>query len=124
MSTYTMQEAFDTAWRGIVKQGFPAGANGDCWLRSGGNKCAIGHLILDEEYDPNMDNSVRIASLPIELTDIDTPLTKGQFLIDIQRAHDNASYSGTEFLSQFKNGMRRLATRWKLTAPIEDEQAK
>lgn len=51
---YSKQEAFDTAMEKLLAQGcVSADEDGQCLYRNpNGNKCAIGHLIPDEFYDP------------------------------------------------------------------------
>lgn len=51
------QEIFDTVVRALRKQGQPSAVPGHCLYRSVKEgkvlKCAAGHLIPDEEYDPS-----------------------------------------------------------------------
>lgn len=52
----TKQEIFDIAARGVIGQrGFSVREDGLCQYRSSGMKCAVGHMIPDEDYDPNFD---------------------------------------------------------------------
>jgi hypothetical protein len=57
------QEIFDKVVRGILSQGGPSASACDeftkirCKYRStNGRKCAAGHLISDEDYDPEMED--------------------------------------------------------------------
>lgn len=120
MSSYTMQEAFDKAWNGILAQGVPGGKNGNCYLSYNGLKCALGQLISDEEYHSDLDNSMKVGLLPIELVDTNNSATKLQFLEEMRRAHDGATWSDDGFIAEFKDRMLLLAAKWKLKTPIED----
>lgn len=56
---YTNQEAFDIVYKGLEAQGWKQSLkedSDDCCFRGRNNtKCAIGHLIPDELYEPEME---------------------------------------------------------------------
>ena len=58
VSAMTDQQVVDTVGAHLVKQGvMSVDARGDCVYRDAyGNECAIGCLIPDELYDPEMEN--------------------------------------------------------------------
>jgi hypothetical protein len=90
------QEAFDTACRGIIAQGKKsADETGSCLYRSkDGCKCAIGHLIPDEEYEPRMENKMIISYFTWikSLNEIRKSENGELFLHELQRAHDKCYY--------------------------------
>ena len=51
------QQIFDAAYRGLASQNFfQSRRNGWCAYRGeGGFRCAVGHLIPDEKYSPNLE---------------------------------------------------------------------
>jgi hypothetical protein len=128
MSAFNRQEAFDKAYRGIVKQGGPAYGNGSCMYRApDGNKCAIGQL-MPEDAEPRLwDLSGSIdghASRPIAAL-----LGIGEadmgFADDLQAAHDRRARQGLdagEYLGFFRHYMRGLAEAYDLNPAVLDEQ--
>ncbi len=113
----TKQEIFDIAARGVIGQrGFSVREDGTCRYRAHGMKCAVGHMIPDEDYDPNFDvYFVSIKDVLEDKRDYDEVRRGGvvdkfhgvlmkhglsdgsseslKFLQDLQYAHDNASVS-------------------------------
>ena len=54
------QEIFDTVAKHLAKQGHQARNGATCSYRTpNGDKCAVGCLIIDEEYSPEMDTPLR-----------------------------------------------------------------
>lgn len=100
------QAMFNTAVAGIEAQDWQRSvrANGlTCAYRGTVGKCAIGHLIRDEDYETQMDDN---ASTPSVLSDFGITLTGHfytqenykekadtdyYFLMNMQRAHDGAT---------------------------------
>ena len=108
----TLQEIFDTAYLGLAKQGFEPSMKGDtCMYRcADGRKCAVGHLIPDEQYDPSLEtNTVYIkrvwvaAGIPDELVEAVGVL---------QHAHDKALAP-----AKLKNNLSHFAELYGLTIP-------
>lgn len=57
----TLQEQFDTAARGLLAQGRLSSMNGVCKYRGPDErKCAVGFLIPDEMYNPEMDYGMQL----------------------------------------------------------------
>lgn len=109
----TRQEAFDRVVRGLAAQGWERSVSerGTCLYRGPeGRKCAAGHLIPDDLYDPAMETwaaarqEVRCA-LP---TVSDGP----GFVRDMQVAHDHPEKT-------LKEDFRDLAASHELTWPAD-----
>jgi hypothetical protein len=49
------QEIFDTVVTHLRKQNTQSGKGGNCFYRLGELKCAVGCLISDEDYSPDME---------------------------------------------------------------------
>lgn len=125
----TKQQLFNNAWHGIIAQGGASfkfrGVVGDknpangCFYRApDGRKCAIGHSIPDSAYKTDLE-SLGIEDLVemgvLKLDAKDTAIFAGQ----LQLLHDGKAqhYGPNTFLLEWKDGMRRLATTWKLEVP-------
>lgn len=99
MISYTKQEAFDTAVKGLLLQGKPSHFPGFfqdlcCYRSPTGEKCAIGHLIPDDLYNPSLERSTPLGD---EFKNVfkDTDLF---FLTDMQlRLHDEYKRSHGNF---------------------------
>jgi hypothetical protein len=85
----TNQDIFDTVAIHLIKQGKKsADANGDCLYRSPeGLKCAVGCLIPDEVYDPEMEERV-ISRLLGCYDSLNFLWPYYDLLNDLQRTHD------------------------------------
>lgn len=123
MIKLTKQEAFDAVARGILAQGKPAYDRStlDCHYRSeDGCKCAAGHLIPDDLFDPDMEGHV-----------IHDPIFDGIFFVDflpfvdkLQVIHDTCARrtdNDEDFIEQFKMDMRVLADSHGLSTAVLDE---
>lgn len=117
MKKRTMQEAFDTAYRGVVKQGRPAvDDDGTClFIDADGCRCNIGHLLTldDAEQANNKPISYALTAAKDHLTDAGDP---DKFIIDLMGAHDQIS-DGPDFLSDYKSCMAVVASKYGLTVP-------
>lgn len=85
----TEQDIFDIVYPAMIKQGKPAiDEKGNCKYRApDGSKCAVGHLLEDDEYNPEIEgNSVEEAGIAHLIPDRLLPHV--QFLVDLQHAHD------------------------------------
>jgi len=128
------QEQFDVMYRGVMQQGGPSVeemTNGGRCLYRGPNdrKCAFGHLLSDELYEPEFEGKsadavIRALSLsnkPAAIQFVNS--TDMSFCRTIQRAHDRASgvesirASDEEFLKEFDHMMRNIAHDYGLTVP-------
>lgn len=107
-----LQQAFDIAYNGVVKQGKPSvryctSGRTECVFNGpDGTHCAIGFLILEPNY---LDD---ICILP------------GNFFEDIRNAHDESApqyliYTNRSirFVTEFKHRMSLVAKKWNLNVP-------
>ena len=85
----TNQEAFDKVYEHLLSQyKVSIGKDGMCMYRQGGLKCAIGCLIPDELYSPDMESQA--ASDVARQLPLFDGLNRG-LLDDLQVIHDDAS---------------------------------
>lgn len=112
------QEAFDKAVSGVLKQASKSfDFDHGCRYRGpNGLKCAVGHLIPDEIYKPEME--IGIASLyqeNLEITmlfkDVSLPMLRA-----LQRAHDNSSE--ISFVDDFKIKAFDIAAYYELNTDV------
>ncbi len=121
----TSQEIFDTSVTALLKQGRRSvKPSGYCMFRGpNGTKCAVGHLIPDDDYDPRMDQTLGEDGLgnsyTLEL--VAQKLETGQsFLFGLQRCHDKSS--DTNFDSDFRHLARAFAEDHELNTSVLDTQ--
>lgn len=116
------QETFDFVLDAIIGQGGPAGRQEGwqftCQYRAeDGKRCAIGHLITDEEAEALGGNNVCWAAdhgtLPARFSD------DVWFYANLQAAHDDAACDDGPFVPLFRKNMASLARRHGLTFPAE-----
>lgn len=136
----TIQELFNAAVAGLASQGFKrsmssAELGATCRFRGkDGMKCAVGHLISDEdyatfkerddagayvEYEPSV-ASIRtfVAAKAIGAECDDFNALASTFLRDLQSAHDGASLGvGSDEPSLMRDNLRRVAAQYELTLP-------
>lgn len=106
-----MQNIFDTVVAAVIAQGARSQDEiGWCMYRGpNGLKCAAGHLIPDDRYDPRMEgNVIREVNNKFELG-LDANINLIQAL---QFAHDNASPD--DFVNEFTNSARDVAQDFNL----------
>ncbi len=127
------QEAFDKAWRGVVKQGRKSrderSGNGECCYKLvDGNgaelRCAVGHLLTDEQLvqlggqNPSARALAAIFASPI-VEGVDRR-EEQYFLHELQKCHDNVGHlAGPQFIKEFKERMTDLAADCGLTVPAD-----
>lgn len=110
------QEAFNKAYLGVVRQGGIARMSevgGCCYQTSDRKRCAIGHLLSDEQLASVHSEGLNTQTIS-NLVDTGV-LDKSfgdKFFRKLQRAHDHAMS-----LDDFKESMRRLAADYNLTMP-------
>lgn len=126
------QEIFDTVWLGLKSQGFEGSFNTtecgpECAYRGeDGKKCAVGHLISDEDYQLDFEG---YGFTEDETCSVDATIRVSakvkrehrKFVSDLQLIHDTCvrSYEGTDIPDQIQKSMRDLAKRHELTIPGE-----
>lgn len=121
--TASKQQIFDQACAGVLRQGCASMVmDAFCAYRGyNGTKCAIGHCIPDDLYQPGMENKA-----PEQLLRDYPELTKilGKdihFLYALQRCHDQASnLSDDSFRTVFKRKARDLAAEYSLNTDVLD----
>ncbi len=126
------QEAFEKALLGVLRQKRGSIDNGKCAyklvLDDGRElRCAVGHLLTDEQMilaEKNSDFTAAYLASSLERRDIplDSQITaEPYFLRDLQQTHDAAARSfpggDHEFMETFKESMKYFAERWSLTFP-------
>ncbi len=131
MATPGMQAAFDKAVHGILAQGGRSLAyiNGrlTCAYRGeGGKKCAVGHLLSDEQIEGyGVAEATNPGTFPGALLkelipDVEVKVGT-DFLWELQAVHDNCS--DHNFANSFFNSAKRFAINRGLTFPsINDNQ--
>ena len=107
------QQLFDIAYTGLAKQGFQRSMSPDdpalCAYRGlNGLKCAIGHAIPDEKYQPDMESVWTLEGI-LELigaSDLDS------FAHVLRKAHD-----GADTPQEMKARLLDFAKNWGLYIP-------
>ena len=113
----TKQEIFDYIVKALFAQGEPSVSSYDfgliCVYRSAsGLKCAVGHIITDDQYSPEMDNGDGIsASRLCKIVSIPLIDRNPDFMDDIQAVHDNWE-KGNDI--EFVDRLRQFADRHSL----------
>jgi hypothetical protein len=119
----TRQEMFDTAYAGIIAQGGPATTtNGACrYRRPSGNKCAVGHLISDDKYDPDMEGTGVTNPRVYKALGDDISAEDISFLHSLQSCHDTAAamtFPGfIGFITEFQRRVKLFCEDYELTMP-------
>lgn len=114
----SIQEAFDTAVNGIIEQGKPAydPELDRCVYRYKDLKCAVGMLIPDEKYTPQMDASIYDGGLSLDKVfdaiGIMSHKTRSM-LGELQTAHDD--YAGEfTFMEDFLIEAKKIGRKYGL----------
>ncbi|MER8983941.1 hypothetical protein [Mesorhizobium sp. M0843] len=113
-----VQEQFDRIYLGLAAQGWQRSFDSTedlCMYRGPDQrKCAIGHLIDDDDYRHDMDDvDAGVFSLVnFQQRDLLTDLTSDEFQ-DLQAAHDNNDLPG-----DMRVAFEDLAGRYGLTVPV------
>lgn len=133
------QKLFDKAVQGILAQGCPSlgyvedsygKPGGGCAYRGvNGSKCAIGHLLTDEqmkEYDIKEGTSPEMfpGKLLRELLPNMSYCSNLEFLMDLQDVHDKSSHSdvdANEFLKNFRMRAGKFAEKWNLNKKVLEQ---
>lgn len=124
----TPQEIFDKAALGVLKQGRRStngniGGNERCMYRGeGGLKCAVGHLIDDDDLAREMD---AFGAIAVVLSDAELRAKMPEWFVreqsllgSLQDVHDrNMSYGFQEAI----HGFRRVAKQRRLSSVVVDQ---
>ena len=127
------QKVFDAAYTGLRNQGFRRSVSivGHCRYRgTEGRKCAIGHLISDDHYNPIIEGrgvsakEIKKAVEEAGFGDYSFIPTKDQTISDrlflgrLQSAHDSSiEYDGEAEPEVMKGRLHAFAEKWNLTIP-------
>lgn len=118
----TLQEFFDQAVGGVIRQGRRSVAeNGKCLYRGpNGLKCAVGHCISDDEYDPlwDQDNGMGVWYISREVRYWSDDQVQLAGLL--QEAHDDLS-DGPYFVKHFHAECKGLAQQFGLVCKSIEE---
>jgi len=109
----TRQQTFDTVVNALRKQGCRSIKNERCFYRGeAGLKCAVGHLIPDEKYSPDMEGLTIYKSASNSLSRVGEVIKQeGHDLIlcdRLQSTHDSYEVDGWE------RDFRKVAKRFGL----------
>lgn len=93
------------AYEAVIAQGEPSiDATGACVYRGpGGLKCAVGHVIPDEVYDPKMEG-LHIYQI-VSGYSLGVSVEEQRELYSLQEAHDFAAHE-SDFLRAFELGVK------------------
>ncbi len=105
----TLRDMVVTAVVGVINQGKPAFSvgQGTCVYRdNSGNKCAVGQLIPDDKYTPEMEGYQIESNFRVrKALNIDEYSDESRVLNRIQNSHDSAAGAGDQdnagFIDQF-----------------------
>lgn len=116
--TLTRQEAFNTALAGLRQQGRPSGGSGGCFYRSpDGCKCAIGWLIPDDKYSPDLEGCSAESADVIAAMGGDSQ--ESHFYYDMQGSiHDHLTVKDGNFRDNLELRAKDFAYRWRLVYPM------
>lgn len=113
------QDIFDAAYKGLASQGFKQSkspnAGGCAYRGEDGLRCAVGHLIADENYNEGLeglsanDGSVLLAA---RLSNCDAEL-----LDDMQGAHDGQDKFHVVTPDEMKSRLALVAAKHGLQVP-------
>lgn len=117
------QEAFEKAVRGLAGQGWERSVTTQegpytqcCYRGDGGRKCAIGHLIPDEDYSPRMEGGA--ITWPQVLETCGLSSADRGFAVDMQIAHDRAE-SPEGMLRNYREFAEQYDLTWPADVPTE-----
>lgn len=112
------QRLFEQAYIALYKQGRRSLTPGreTCAYRGAGDcKCAIGHLIPDDRYDPRFEGKAACADYIMDAVGV--PYRTADFLEALQRDLHDALSGGRLFRSELDAAAKRFATTYNLTPP-------
>lgn len=132
----TRQEMFNKAYLGVIKQGGPAVQSNPnteglmcSYLAPDGRKCAVGHLMTEEELKVMGRFKGGVQDLADDWADC-LPYPEWlfgnenlDFLNHLQDTHDNLmDYDGAEFVDVYKYNMAKFAAFYNLTVPELEQE--
>ena len=118
----TAQEIYDTVARALLAQGRPSICKyGRCLYRGpDGLKCAIGHLIPDENYDPKFEGLGIDNFFYDDVHGFGFNKKDKNLLVDLQLAHDDTNHWQTneEWRQIWKDRMLSVAKDFDLDISV------
>lgn len=120
MDKEALQQAFDKAYLGLKAQGFERSHKNEACLYRGpdGKKCALGHVIPDEHYLPEMEHDSAFAVVE-QYPEVVPVGLRGDWgkraLHRLQRCHDQALDP-----EDMQRRLVHYAEDWGLTVPEEE----
>lgn len=137
MNKEKIQELFDKAVGGLLKQGRPCMSDFGCVYRDGGDRCVVGFL-LNDDINPYNFNSVPVSALisddrqmydeltkkllreALEASGIEVNTTSLQFLNALQEVHDGFSskFGSAEAIARWKVGFTNVAEAYGLNMDV------
>jgi hypothetical protein len=132
----TRQEMFNKACLGVIKQGGPSVQTNPnteglmcSYLAPSGSKCAVGHLMTEEELKVMGRFKGAVQDLAEGWADC-LPFPEWlvgdenlDFLSHLQDTHDNLmDFEGAVFVSHFKSDMAKFAAFYSLTVPELEQE--
>lgn len=126
-----MQTIFDMATAGVMAQGMPSLGSTSCgaticmYRGNGGMKCAIGHVLSDDQmakYNIAEDSNPYVfpSELLNELLPGHDENTQKTFLAELQSAHDEAMRSN--FIGSFTERVNKVAKGFDLNPIAKQEE--
>jgi hypothetical protein len=118
----TKQEIFDTVALHLIKQGKQsADATGDCFYRSpDGLKCAVGCLIPDEVYRPEMEGKNIYQLIDKKYLSLKFFQRYHILLTSLQTAHDALHPKDMTWKDAVILSLRRIAKSYNISAAVLD----
>lgn len=115
----TIQEIFNQVYLGIIKQGKPSvDKDGYCVYRGEDNcKCAVGFLIPDDEYDPEMETFSFSSFLKFDGDQTYKMVRALQIFHDIGEELVRANVDHIKWIEHFKASAKEYAQKNNLEVP-------
>jgi len=119
----TMQELFDTASVGLLRQGKKSeleAINGCAYRGKGGRRCGVGFVIPDYYYEPDMegrDAGVLVTRYPTleQYWGVEEDGESRYMLLDLQSVHDNCS------VECWRDELSKVAEKYGLETLVMDQ---
>lgn len=114
----TLQEILDHVYLALIKQGCRSTTDDGelCMFRNEhGDKCAVGHLIPGDEYDPEMDDPDGLGNSQVLRIIAEKLQVERTFLLHLQHCHDKAD--DDNFAATFTAKITAFAKEYNLNVP-------
>lgn len=115
----TLQEIYTTVINHLMNQGRPASLNGKCLYRAGELKCAVGCLIKDEHYKPEIEDLDLYETKLVYDTVVESigeeDVRQIELLAELQSFHDDVFTKERPFMEMRE--LERIEDRFRLARP-------